>query len=696
MKIFNVNIFYVNTESAVRNNGAGPFSFSFLCGIIISGEEGAAGKPNAAPFHPRMKKKWIHSHFPARNVACISLDGYEMKGSDRMRGFGRRLCAWICAFALLISWGGAATEFSPLYAALSRGDGLHAEISGRLDALSPLSDASLQTVNAWLSRLSVFLDANAPGKMSAEGAAVYMDGEKLFSVFIQRMEGGTLTAFSPSGGAYWTDPDGKDALTLLAGDPMNWNLPSLAALPDLYARLASQLYPLLAERATPRVIQDSTSVKNALSSPYYENYAFKDSELNEIWPRVLDILLPAVREWLAVQPAWLRAAEGYLTTLTFSGDCRFKRLLDKNGGDMGMQFTGQITAQGLDKRKVTLFGGSTPGRGGYISLSLPAVKGKNSLKISFGARLTEKDAVNTLTFEGAYSHTLDGVSASAEAEGTLKNALKNGGEQWSGKATLQTNSNGKKAAWTVTPDIRSRDGALSGTVTVQKKVGSAVKIKGEIQVLLSSAAGAAPVLAAATVDLRGMEEADARARVLGEMAPLSRVFLGLMTVLPEKEKTLLTHEMEQVGDLIAVRHRDTGVMEAGMQALLVGSVNSVKAPYAYEIGLGISVKDVELTPEEDGITVSVPAARVLYDSFQITGEPEISDFWHLLGEENYQRLVDDQAAACRREYEDDPEILEEAWRAACGELSRLFAQWAGRDVPLRFTAASAADDPGAQ
>ena len=164
----------------------------------------------------------------------------------------------------------------------------------------------------------------------------------------------------------------------------------------------------------------------------------------------------------------------------------------------------------------------------------------------------------------------------------------------------------------------------------------------------------------------------------------------------QRISTLLTHEMEQVGDLIAVRHRDTGVMEAGMQALLVGSVNSVKAPYAYEIGLGISVKDVELTPEEDGITVSVPAARVLYDSFQITGEPEISDFWHLLGEENYQRLVDDQAAACRREYEDDPEILEEAWRAACGELSRLFAQWAGRDVPLRFTAASAADDPGAQ
>jgi len=156
----------------------------------------------------------------------------------------------------------------------------------------------------------------------------------------------------------------------------------------------------------------------------------------------------------------------------------------------------------------------------------------------------------------------------------------------------------------------------------------------------------------------------------------------------QQVSTLLTHEMEQAGDLVAVRHRDTGVMEAGMNALLVGNINSVKAPYAYEIGLGFHLADVKLTAEEEGIQVSVPAVQVLYDSFQITGDPQISDFWHLLGEENYQRMVDSQAAECRRGYEESPEILEGAWQAACDELTKLFIQWAGREVPLRFVAAA--------
>ena len=40
-------------------------------------------------------------------------------------------------------------------------------------------------------------ETEARGPVATEGAAVSMDGETLLSVFIQRMEGGTLTAFSP-------------------------------------------------------------------------------------------------------------------------------------------------------------------------------------------------------------------------------------------------------------------------------------------------------------------------------------------------------------------------------------------------------------------------------------------------------------------------------------------------------------------
>ena len=320
-------------------------------------------------------------------------------------------------------------------------------------------------------------------------------------------------------------------------------IPSPTLLPGFYAKLAEPLYPLLAEAVTPRTVQDSTSVKNALSSQSYVNYVFKDGELNEIWPQILSILLPVLRDTLKDQPAWYDAAERILTTMTFSGECRFKRMLDKNGGDMGLQFTGQMEAEGLEQRKVTLFGGFTPGRGGYVSLSLPAVKGKNTLKITFGAKLTAKDPVNTLTFDGSFSRTLNGVSLSAEMEGTLKNTVKNGGEQWSGKATATINENGVKTVWTVSPALTGENDALSGTVTVQKKVGSAVKLKGTVQVLLSSAAEIPALSAENAADLRGLDEASARARVLGEMTPLSRLFLRLMAALPDNERILLTHDL---------------------------------------------------------------------------------------------------------------------------------------------------------
>lgn len=147
---------------------------------------------------------------------------------------------------------------------------------------------------------------------------------------------------------------------------------------------------------------------------------------------------------------------------------------------------------------------------------------------------------------------------------------------------------------------------------------------------------------------------------------------------------VLTREMEQAGDLIAVRHRESGTMEAGMNGLLVGSVNSVKAPYSYEIGLGLRLRDVEVRAEENRIVASVPEARVLYDDFQITGDPEISDFWHLLSQQEYQKMVDAQAAACRARYENDPEILEGAWQSACEELKRLCDQWTGETLTLSF------------
>ena len=147
----------------------------------------------------------------------------------------------------------------------------------------------------------------------------------------------------------------------------------------------------------------------------------------------------------------------------------------------------------------------------------------------------------------------------------------------------------------------------------------------------------------------------------------------------------LTHEMEKAGELIAVRYTDTGIMTGDLKALFLGSVGKVTAPYLYEIGLGVKLTDIKLTPEENELKVTVPAAQMLYDNFQVTGEPESKDFWNLpFQEQRYQRMQDEQQAACREKYLADPAAMQQAWETVCEQLEALFRQWTGENLQLRF------------
>ena len=153
---------------------------------------------------------------------------------------------------------------------------------------------------------------------------------------------------------------------------------------------------------------------------------------------------------------------------------------------------------------------------------------------------------------------------------------------------------------------------------------------------------------------------------------------------------LLTHEMKEAGELIAVRYTDTGVMSGTVSTFV-----SVKAPYTYEVGFGLKLADVVLNPVEEGLVVEVPDTQALYDSFNITGDPEISDPFGLVAKDRmmgngdlYQRLVDDEHAACRLRYETDPEYSRQAWDAAVEQLKQLFKQWSGEDLTLEFVHAS--------
>ncbi len=155
----------------------------------------------------------------------------------------------------------------------------------------------------------------------------------------------------------------------------------------------------------------------------------------------------------------------------------------------------------------------------------------------------------------------------------------------------------------------------------------------------------------------------------------------------EKTATQISHEMEKVGELITVRYTDTGVLDGDIKAKLIGSVSHVTVPYTYEIGLGVKLENVTLTPEETRLVVAVPDAEMLYDRFEVTDKPETRDFWGLNNQERYQALLNEQQAACRQAYLDDASHLDQAWESACEQMKALFLQWTGESLRLEFVRA---------
>ncbi|MBR4359777.1 MAG: hypothetical protein IKP32_04090 [Clostridia bacterium] len=457
-----------------------------------------------------------------------------------MRRKAKRLGAWICAWTVFLSgFVSARAEFSPGWDALSAADAVTLEMDGHMDALDGLADSSLDAVNSFLSRMHAEMTLN-------EGDGGYhlqvcVDGQPAFAVSSGTGPEGVITAFFPSGGVYRTEKDAPDALALLTGVESADIRP--LRLAEAYRQAAPALFAALAEYAEARPMKEKTSIKYAVSPPMYELYTFKDGALNEAWPHVAAQLIAALPSVLENRAEDQARAEELLRSLTFSGDCRVRRYLDADGQDMGLQFNGRAGPEG-DMRKASLVLGFTPNTGGSLELSLPAVTGKNNLKITLAGRVTEKNGERTLTLSASRVRKTRDSHESASLDMTLKNAMQDGREHWSGKGTLTLDAGTKKMVWTWTPTLIYADDALSGDVAIQRKEGGKITLRGTVRVRLAKADPVAvPHAEGDKVDLRGKDPERARAAVMAEWPVLAGLAARLMATLPPDLRTRLTHDL---------------------------------------------------------------------------------------------------------------------------------------------------------
>lgn len=450
----------------------------------------------------------------------------------------KRFLACLCAVMLTFSCTGALAEFSSRLDALRQKDSVIVELTGKYTALNKLSKKSLETVNGWLSTLKATAQGQLGGLVTS--VSVTSDGEEILSIVSQKQENGTVTEFKPSGNAYLTGDNQPSALSLLTGKETHLFDP--LEIPQLYEKLAKALYPVLEGKVTPKTKKSPTGITKGVKAASYVEYVFKGNALNDAWPEILSAVMPILQEALADQPERSTQMQTLLGNLTFSGECRFKRFLSKDQADMGLQFTGNAGKDG-DVRKVTLFGGYSADKGGYLSLKLPQVKGKNNLTLQLTMTLAGKSSARTLKTDLKYNRSFNGVKESLTVSGNLKNTVKNSDEKWTGKLTVSKTEGKTKTTYTLTPDLAFTDEGLSGKITVQRKAGGKQDMKATLQLTAKEAEPAAVEDNENVNDLTEKSTAQAKAAVQGELPELTRLVVRLMSTLPEEERTLLTHEL---------------------------------------------------------------------------------------------------------------------------------------------------------
>ena len=143
---------------------------------------------------------------------------------------------------------------------------------------------------------------------------------------------------------------------------------------------------------------------------------------------------------------------------------------------------------------------------------------------------------------------------------------------------------------------------------------------------------------------------------------------------PAYTTTLLKREMAKVGKLSCMEYTDTGVAAASTSALLLGEVQRVSVPYEYKISFGIDLDKVEISHENGTILLKLPPVSMLHDSFIVTGDAQIKDFWLPLSQSRYQRILDDQAASCRKEILSNEDLMAQAKEATAEKTVALYRQ----------------------
>ena len=141
----------------------------------------------------------------------------------------------------------------------------------------------------------------------------------------------------------------------------------------------------------------------------------------------------------------------------------------------------------------------------------------------------------------------------------------------------------------------------------------------------------------------------------------------------------LSRKLAQSARLECIQADREGVLESTVDALLIGTVQSVQIAYDYHASIGIDLSKVEVRVEGSRITLALPEMEVISDSLTPT-QIDRKDFWYPLTDERREKLLQDEREACCAA-ELEAAKTDEGWAYVTAALENTISGWIGAESP---------------
>lgn len=452
---------------------------------------------------------------------------------------GRRLV--MLALCALLVFGTARAALSPALETLLSGyensRAYRLSVSARMDAWPDLTEQSLAALQSWLAgqRLEVVLRREGSHRRAI--ARWMEDGHTVFTLATdQGPQEASLTLEVPSS-LPATRCLGSPALppwqVLFGGVPQ---LPDPAAAGQAWSDLCQAALPHLLPMEKP--VKTAISIRNAGRGASQLVYAFNKEQAQAFWQAAGPDLLPAMdRLLLALAPSRAAALSDSLRTLEIRGALNVKRILDKQGENLGLQVTAILGLDGAT-RKLTLFGGRSDS-GVYLGLKLPATRGSDTIE----AQLSLATKPGNTKGDWKYKTVSGKDRVDASGKVALTSSAQAEGERLGGSLSARIRRDGITTDYEVAPDLLLTQDALTGSLRLREFAGKAVRREVSLALEMSPADSAAMPVPLAEIDLLSLDD-DARSqaaeRVSAALVPAMRRWLA---TLPGDTRRLVLHDL---------------------------------------------------------------------------------------------------------------------------------------------------------